>query len=355
MSENLPSHGAASESGCGAAELDNTTTAGDAAPGSVRRLAEGDEVLTPAGPGTAFTVDDSGDGVALVRTDSGLRALAFRDLTYPDGSPVLTPVQQQDRAAHRTRLTQAQTAAGIELRHGLRLVDLDLIAGHGWIVDSTGAAVAFVRARLGDDGLRHWWLQRLDGGQPLDASFPERLHSPQGHAALRAAKRVVWYLRPRSTKPAGPIPGHLASQEVTLTLARVRELHTLPLPISPFTGETVSAPEWNLRWRCYTLTVDQMVVLAAAARTALAAITSADTAEARRRARVLTAAADQLELLAFDTARRHATIPAPGQRDPYAAPYAGPPAHPPIVDLDGIPWRPLARSGDNVDTGELAG
>lgn len=298
-------------------------------------LAEGDEVLTPIGPGAVFAIDESVEGVALVRTRSGLKPLAFGDLTYPDGSPILTIKQQQRSAVHHTRLMEAQTPTGTELGDGFQLAELDLAAGHGWITDHTSTRVAFVRARSGEDGHRHWWLQRLDGAGPEQFSYPERLHSSQGHAALRAASWINWYMRDTGSGPGAPIPGHLATRKAKLTLARVRELRSLPLPVSPFTGATVSAPDWHDRWRRYTLTVEQMTVLAAAARAAYAA-TASGTAEARRRARVLTAAVAQLEFLAYDTARSHATIPSPGTYDPYAEPYTAMAAPVSITDLDAV-------------------
>ncbi|MGN2642235.1 hypothetical protein ACTD5D_39930 [Nocardia takedensis] len=127
---------------------------------------------------------------------------------------------------------------------------------------------------------------------------------------------------------------------MTLTLARVRELHELPLPVSPTTGDIISAPEWNARWRRYELEAEQMGALATAARTALSTAPG-ETAEQRRRRRVLTAAADQLEFLAYDTARAHATIPAPGTPDPYDQPYTPPALEPTVIELD-IPDDPEA-------------
>ncbi|WP_218003100.1 deazapurine DNA modification protein DpdA family protein [Nocardia asiatica] len=305
------------------------------ATGADTLLTEGTAVLTPQGPGTVFTVHvDARSAVALVRGETGLRPWAFRDLTYPDGSPIVTTLrdgpQQAHGVDHREQLIQAHSSDGIDVGQGFRLAELNTSAGHGWIIDATGARVAFVRARYGEDNQRRWWLQRLDGGAPFDSAHPEQLRSDQPHAAVRAARRAGWYLRGDATEP---IPPHRAARQVTLTLPRVRELRSLPPATAPFTGQAVSAPEWHDRWRRYRLTVEQMTALADAASRAVATEPH-DTAQQRRRGRVLTAAAEQLRFQAFDTARHCATIATPGDADPYDAPYVARSAEQPITALD---------------------
>lgn len=293
-------------------------------------LTEASVVMTPEGAGSVVVVHEAG-AVALIRTAEGLRPWAFRELTHVDGSPVCAVGSEARAADQGARLTAARSLEGIGLRGGYRLAELDLTAGHGRIYDADGTQVAYVRARIGDDGRRYWWLQSASGGAPYESAYPEHARSDQPHPAVRAANWAYWYLR--STVEAGPVAAERARRSVTLTLARVRELRALPLPVSPITGAIVRAPDWRDRWRRYELSVDQMNSLAAAARTALST-TPGDTAEHRRRRRVLTAAAEQLEFHAYDTARAHATVASPGTPDSYDHPYAAPAPAAAIIDLD---------------------
>lgn len=297
-------------------------------------LAENDVVLTPHGPGIVFTVHIDGDhGVALVRGEEpgSMRPWAFSDLTFTDGSPVRIedPALDARRARHRAQLEAAQGSEGVDLDGGFRLVGLDTAEGHGWIVDGDGVRVAFVRARLGEDGRRRWWLQILAGGEPFNWAYPEQSGFDQPHAALRAARWTDWHV---GKVAAGPVEAHQARRTVTLTLPRVRELRTAAA-LSSTTGEPLPMPEWVAHWRRYDLTVEQMSALARAADHAVATEPT-DTVLARRRRRVLAGAADLLWFQAFDTARHLATIAEPGRPDPYAEPFAGRPENIPVVDLD---------------------
>lgn len=297
-------------------------------------LAENDVVLTPHGPGIVFTVHIDGDhGVALVSGEEpgSMRPWAFSDLMFTDGSPVRVddPALDARRARNRARLAAAQGSEGVSVDGGFRLVGLDTAAGHGWIVDGDGVRVAFVRARMGEDGRRRWWLQNLAGGEPFNWAYPEQSGFDQPHAALRAAGWTDWYA---GKEAADPVEAHQARRTVTLTLPRVRELSTVAA-LSSDTGEPLPMPEWVAHWRRYYLTVEQMSALARAADHAVATEPS-DTVIARRRRRVLAGAADLLWFQAFDTARHLATIAEPGRPDPYADPFAGRPETVAVVDLD---------------------
>ena len=285
-------------------------------------------VVTPDGVGTVEAVHAS---AALVRTESGLRPWPISALTRIDGSPVNQARDEVRMAAHRAQLVEAQTPAGTALRGGYRLVGLDLSAGSGWIIhDATGAAVAYVRARIGDDGRRCWWLQCATGGAPFASTYPEPTSPDQPHPAVRAAGSACWYLRP-SAPEHGPVAASEVRRTVTLTVARVRELRALPISLSG--DDTV---RWKDRWRRYELSVDQMITLAAAAHTALATAPN-HTAQHRLRRRVLIAAEQQLQFHAYDTARALATIPPPSTHDAYDQPYAHPAHEVTPVDLDKRP------------------
>ncbi|PXX53922.1 hypothetical protein DFR70_12643 [Nocardia tenerifensis] len=304
-------------------------------------LTEHAVVVTPDGMGTVLVVHDTGsDAVALVRTASGVRPWGVAALSRIDGSPVSTAGQDARTAHHRAHLVQAQTPAGAVLSGGYRLADLDLAEGHGWIRDATGVAVAFVRVRLADDGRRHWWLQRVTGGAPFGTAFPEDARPGQPHGALRAAGCADWYLKSAHAQHTTAVAGELR-RTVTLPLARVRELRALPAPVSAVTGEPVAAVAWHDCWRRYALSVEQMTGLAAVARTAVSSLAH-DTAEQRRRRRVLTAAAAQLDFQAYDTARALAPIPVPGSPDAYGRPHTPRPTEPALVDLDDEPAEQTA-------------
>ncbi|WP_280394298.1 hypothetical protein [Nocardia brasiliensis] len=305
-------------------------------------LPVGTLVLTPEGPGTVFTAHiDGTNAAALVEGENGMRAWAIRDLTYPDHTPIPTaaPAAEQARtAARRAELDQAHSAEGLDIGDGYRLTDLDLNAGYGWITDATGARIAFIRTRPGDNGHRHWWLQLVGGGSPDHWTYPEK-RTDREHAAVRAAREIRWHLDTTRNQEIAPLPAEQAQRTIKTTLARVRELRALALPVSPSTGRPVEAPEWHERYRRYLLTVEQMTALASAAEHALTTAPQA-TGEQRRRRRVLTAAAEQLHHQAYDTARQLATIPAPGQPDPYAEPYTAGARPDPIVDLDQLEAAP---------------
>ncbi|WP_167491034.1 hypothetical protein [Nocardia terpenica] len=300
-----------------------------------RLLSENDEVFTPHGLGTVHTVHIVGTtGVALVDGPKGLRPWSFRDLMFPDGSAVLTEEQQERSVGYRAQLAAAQTLDGTALKYGFRLTALNLSAGYGWILDPSGTRVAFVRARVGEDGRRYWWLQTLSDAPPFDWVYHEQeLRPDRPHAALQAAGWISYLSDRERGDSVSPMLAHEAARRVTLTVARVRELRSLPLPHSPVTGQPVPVPDWRDRWRIYTLTVAQMVSLADAASAAVAAAPR-DTAQQRRRVRVLTAAAEQLGFQAYDTARCGVAIPVPGTHDPYGSPYTSRPVDASLVDLD---------------------
>lgn len=279
-------------------------------------------VQTPDGPGTVIGTDD-GD-LVLVTTQSGTRVWERGEVQWPDGS---VQPENTDRAAKERQnaadAAQAATSEGIELRYGNgnRLVDLDVDAGHGTVVDADGAVIGWVRARLGDDGRRYWWAQDSRGGPPDDMPFHESLPPSAGVPAIRAAGSVRSELHAIS-EPAhrSPTPAEYAAREVRLTTAQVRELRRLVLDATYSDGTPIEPPEWVASHRKYVLNTAQMQALGDAAQAAADAFPGV-TAEERRTARVLRNAAERFEFEVYDTARWRATIPPIGETDPYAGPY----------------------------------
>ncbi|NGO40665.1 DEAD/DEAH box helicase family protein [Streptomyces ureilyticus] len=279
-------------------------------------------VQTPDGPGTVVGSDDG--GLVLVNTQSGTRVWESSEIEWPEDAarPENTEraVKERQNAAD---LAQAATAEGIELRYGNgnRLVDLDVDAGHGTVVDTDGAVIGWVRARIGDDGRRYWWGQDARGGAPDDMPFHEALPASSGPAAIRAAGTVRTDM-PRATEPETrrPTPAEYAAREVRLTTAQVRELRRLVLDATYSDGSPIEPPEWVAAHRKYVLNTAQMQALGDAAQAAADAFPGV-TAEERRTARVLRNAAERFEFEVYDTARWRATIPPIGEADPYAGPY----------------------------------
>ncbi|MGW6588429.1 DEAD/DEAH box helicase family protein [Streptomyces globisporus] len=278
-------------------------------------------VQTPEGPGRVVGTD--GD-LVLVSTQSGTRVYEGNEVQWPEGT---TRPEDGEFAAKRRRneadLAQASTSEGIELNYGdgNRLVDLDVEAGHGTVVDADGAVVGWVRARLGDDGRRYWWGQDAEGGPPDSMPFHEALPPSAGVPAIRAAGHVRTGLT-AIKEPAHrrPIAAEYASREVRLTTAQVRELRRLILDGTYSDGTPVEPPEWVAGHRKYQLNVAQMQALGEAAQAAADAFPGV-TAEERRTAKVLRNAAERFEFEVYDTARWRATIPPIGESDPYARPY----------------------------------
>lgn len=279
-------------------------------------------VQTPDGPGTVIGSDD-GD-LVLVTTQSGTRVWERSEVEWPDGT---ARPENADRVAKERQnaadLAQAATAEGIELRYGNgnRLVDLDVDAGHGTVVDADGAVIGWVRARIGDDGRRYWWAQDARGGAPDDMPFHEALPPSAGVPAIRAAGSVRSELH-AIKEPAhrSPIPAEYAAREVRLTTAQVRELRGLVLDATYSDGSPIEPPQWVTSHRKYVLNTAQMQALGEAAQAAADALPGV-TAEDRRTARVLRNAAERFEFEVYDTARWRATIPPIGESDPYAGPY----------------------------------
>ncbi|MFC7871977.1 DEAD/DEAH box helicase family protein [[Kitasatospora] papulosa] len=278
-------------------------------------------VQTPDGPGRVIGTDG---GLVLVSTQSGTRVYEGGEVQWPEGTA--RPEDGEFAAKRRQNeadLAQASTAEGIELRYGdgNRLVDLDVEAGHGTVVDTDGAVIGWVRARLGDDGRRHWWGQDARGGAPHDMTFHESLPPSAGVPAIRAAGGVRSDLH-AVKEPAhrSPIPAEYASREVRLTTAQVRELRRLTLDSTYPDGTPIEPPEWVAAHRKYQLNVAQMQALGDAAQAAADAFPGVTTEE-RRTAKVLRNAAERFEFEVYDTARWRATIAPIGESDPHAGPY----------------------------------
>ncbi|MFE4574597.1 DEAD/DEAH box helicase family protein [Streptomyces chartreusis] len=282
-------------------------------------------VQTPHGPGIVIGTDDN--GLVLVTTAAGTRVYEDSDIQWPDdvakpeGSPETAAKARQNEADAE----QAATSEGIELRHtnGTRLVDLDVEAGHGTIVDTDGAVVGWVRARTGDDHRRYWWGQDSRGGTPT-GPFHESLPVTAGVPAIRAAE-LARTTMPLATRPENPVPitDESAAREVRLTTAQVRELSELPLTGTYSDGSPIEPPEWVSSHRRYVLTVGQMQALGETAQKAADALPGATGAE-RRTIRVLRNAVERFDFEAYDTARSEASLPPIGEVDPYARPYQRP-------------------------------
>ncbi|MFE3603437.1 DEAD/DEAH box helicase family protein [Streptomyces sp. NPDC059142] len=279
-------------------------------------------VQTPDGPGTVVGTDD-GD-LVLVTTHSGTRVWDRSEIQWPDGA---APQEDADRAAKERKnaadAAQAATSEGIELRYGdgNRLVDLDTEAGYGTVVDTDGAVIGWVRARIADDGRRYWWAQDARGGAPDNMPFHEALPPSAGVPAIRAAGAVNSGLHAFKEPPhRSPTTPEYAAREVRLTTAQVRELRRLALDATYSDGTPIEPPDWVTAHRKYVLNTAQMQALGDAARAAADAFPGA-TAPERRTARVLRNAAKHFEFEVYDTARWRATIPPIGESDPYAKPY----------------------------------
>jgi N12 class adenine-specific DNA methylase len=281
-------------------------------------------VQTPDGPGAVIGSDD-GD-LVLVTTQSGTRVWETGEVQWPDSARPEDAERAAKKRQNDADAAQAATAEGIKLRYGNgnRLVDLDVDAGHGTVVDSDGAVVGWVRARIGDDGRRYWWAQDARGGPPDDMPFHEGLPPSAGVPAIRAAVCVHSELH-AIKEPPHRVATHAeyAAREVSLTTAQVRELRRLTLDATYSDGSPIEPPDWVTSHRTYVLNTAQMQALGDAAQAAADAFPGV-TAEERRTARVLRNAVERFEFEAYDTARWRATIPPVGEPDPYARPYQRP-------------------------------
>ncbi|MFD4933404.1 UvrD-helicase domain-containing protein [Streptomyces virginiae] len=326
-------------------------------------LAAGDHVMTADGPGEVVgTKDDA----ILVRTETSTGVHGINTLTRLDGSPIVVADQGDRERRNQEQLAQAATPEGLELDHGgqgHRLRDLDVAAGHGTIVDRDGNTIGWVRARIGDDGRRYWWGQDADGGAPADMQWHEEMPAQAGVPAVRAAGIVrdgLDFLRAKFTdtydENGAPeqetrslrTPDR-AITEMTLTPAQVRELSKLSLSGTYADGKPIDTLPWDPGHRRYSPYSAQAGAIAAAARSA-AAEQDLDTPAGRRNKKVLLGAARKMEFQQYDSARRAASIPPPGQPDEYDKPYVPRPEEDDDVDAD----QPENVSGPSEQGGPAA-
>ncbi|NEA53578.1 DEAD/DEAH box helicase family protein [Streptomyces sp. SID13666] len=297
-------------------------------------LAEGDEVITPEGPGRVITVHN---GIALVQTDKRMHPWSFADLRHPgdEATPIVDAATADRERQNRADLAQASTPEGLELRYGNgnRLKDLDTVSGHGTIVDRDGNTIGWVRARMGDDGKRYWWAQDAAGGSPDNMPFHERLPATAGVPAVRAAGTIRTGM-PDTRKFDGTVDEngspnliavrHIepdrARKEIVLTTAQVRELGKLTVSGTYADGSPLHTLPWNPGHRFYSPDTAQMRALAEAARNAAAELGD-DTPEERRNKKVLLGAAAKLDFEQYDAGRQFASMPQPGEPDPYSQPF----------------------------------
>ncbi|MFB8242340.1 DUF6349 family protein, partial [Kitasatospora purpeofusca] len=275
--------------------------------------------------GRFFGVDD--EGRAHVQTDSGLTERPVGELWRPDE----TPTPQRSREAWPAALAQAATAEGIALdEKGTRLSHLDEAAGHGLVTDTDGNVIGWIRARTGPTGRRSWWGQDARGGNPHPMQWHDALPETAGIPQFRAAKAAAYDHNQGLKSEKRPIPPGKAHEELTLTDARVRELDLLQLPEA---GKDVPGPV-KFRpgvWLKYVLSSAQMRAYAEAARNAAAEVGDTTSPE-RRRKQVLERLAAWLPLQAHQAETRRATLPRPGEPDPWATPYQDSPQNQALAD-----------------------
>ncbi|MBB4929047.1 DEAD/DEAH box helicase family protein [Kitasatospora kifunensis] len=276
----------------------------------------GEELITPDGPGRV--VGTSPEGV-LVNV-SGTYELYAQEMLYRPGEepPAPTRAEVDAEEQRREQLAQAATDEGVALKSGGRLKNLDVDAGHGLIVTDDGlTTLGWVRARLAEDGQRiEWWGQDARGGAPEDMQWHDGLPATAGIPPLRAASYVVQRHELEPDRQEGVVPSGNPRREITFTPAQVRELAVLPVP-------DAERPEVDWRpgeFRRYTLQAAEMRTLALAARVEAGHLGKQVplTAASRRREKVLLRLAGTLNREANTTDRTLATIPPPGQPDPFA-------------------------------------
>ncbi|MFD6329198.1 hypothetical protein ACFWGI_06415 [Streptomyces niveus] len=290
---------------------------------------EGTQVVTPNGSGEVMTVH--GDSV-LVRGAQSTLVYPLSMVKRPDGSPLVVDPEAEKVRRNAEALAQAATHQGVKLADAERwLRDLDVQAGHGFVVDSDGRTVGWVRARIGDDGRRYWWGQDADGGAPEDMQWHEEMPTRAGAPPVRAATALRYGPEGSGVKDTivtGPdgrrefvpeqrrlITPDRAITEMTLTQAQVRELGKLSLSGEYTDGTPIDTLPWDPGHRRYSPYSAQAGALAAAAREA-----AAQKSDLRVK-KVLLGAARKMEFQQYDSARRAATIPPPGEPDPYSGPY----------------------------------
>ncbi|WP_159398758.1 UvrD-helicase domain-containing protein [Streptomyces sp. MJM8645] len=333
-----------------------TVTAGDNQPSAVsggdatlRHYDTGEQIVTPDGPG--WYVGAHPDGQHFVNVEGRYAAFPDHAVHRPGEHPPAEVPDQTAAAdeARRAKLERAATPEGITLDYGARLHSLDEEAGHGWIADKDGNTIGWVRSRPDQKGRTAWWGQDGRGGAPEGMTWHDKMPAKAGIPPIRVATHVAQGidLGHRGEKTGPSRPGS-ARQEVTFTEAQVRELSQLAQP----------DPEEPIGWRPgvfrrYQMRSDHMRTLRDAAK---AAADQADTGTAagRRRQKVLLNAAEKLDREAYETDRTQATLPKPGESDPFADPYA-----PPADAMPEATARPeVAASGDggegvSLDRGQV--
>ncbi|MGC5401716.1 DEAD/DEAH box helicase family protein, partial [Streptomyces sp. DT20] len=316
-------------------------------------------VITPEGPGRLLSLQG---GLALVAGGPGGTKVWQRTEIHHPGqpdAPLTDPAELGKRRQNEADAAQASTSAGIHLRHASsrRLRDLDMVAGHGTVVEHAvvdwdgnvhdpGEVVGWVRARMGDDGKRYWWGQDAEGGPPDSMPFHENLPAKAGLPAIRAAGRVRHDM-PGNNIYRAPLTAPYAAREITLTSAQVAQLRALPLTGTYPDGSELPTPEWVGGHRRYVMSVAQMQALRLAAESA-ADTCDTTTTTGRRSRKVLLNAAAKLHFEEYETGRRRATIPAIGEPDPYAEPYSPPPPRPEPAPTEPAQPLPTAATPEAV-------
>ncbi|MFD7763576.1 helicase-related protein [Streptomyces microflavus] len=322
--------------------------------------AVGDQVLSPDGPGEVMAVQEESSSV-LVRAERGTRVHALKDVRRPDGTSFGKEGGSAKARRNAESLAKAATPEGVKLSSGNTLRDLDFEAGHGTVVDDTGNIIGWVRARIGDNGRRYWWGQDAAGGPPGSMQWHENLPDQAGAPPVRAASvirdgidRMKYDGRTDengvpSRQQRRPILPDRGIIEMTLTPAQVRELSKLTLSGSYADGTPIATLPWDSGHRRYSPYSAQAAALAAAAREAAEQMDQS-TVVGRRAKKVLLGAARKLEFHEYEAARRSASLPKPGEPDPYDRPYQ-PREEAPDPDDEPRPGAEPQETAPSADSG----
>ncbi|MER7759452.1 SNF2-related protein [Streptomyces sp. NPDC097619] len=210
----------------------------EAGPDAERPWAEGDEVITPRGPGTLTHVADNGYGLA--ETEAGTFPIALAELRRPGED---TSQADREKAANAEAkrqqedawLASAATPEGAPIRsmEDYRLADLDVDAGHGSVMRD-GRMVAWIRARS-PKGTAVWLAQDARGGRPQRSAL--RIDEDnRGQGIYRSIAEAAWTAAYNADSSADPSRGAGVTRPEdmrgvilgrALTQAQFRELEDL--------------------------------------------------------------------------------------------------------------------------------
>ncbi|MGW2540976.1 UvrD-helicase domain-containing protein, partial [Kitasatospora sp. NPDC001574] len=327
-----------SEAGSGAEEPDTTLDNPAPSPFEFGETVHGHQGLV----GTFIGVD--AEGTALVRAQDGgpLTPRPVAELWRPEGSPA----PQRSRDHWPAALARAATAEGIDVEEGgARLSQLDEAAGHGWVTDADGTVIGWIRARTHASGRTMWWGQDARGGNPYFMQWHDAMPDTAGIPQFRAAKAAAYDHYRNLGKDRQPTLAGDVTIELELTAARVREISLLSLPADA-DNPIASVAFRPGTFRKYFFSATQMRTYAEVARTAADTMGN-DTADSRRRKKVLDGLATWLQRQAHETETTLVTLPRPNEVDPWATPHHDanrPPAQTEATEADPAAAIPTAQA-----------